>query len=459
MPNTETLAAAVAPVIAAIEANIPTVATGWYAVNLLKDSNEAEITIYDAIGEGGVSADRFVRDLKGIRASTINVRINTPGGSFFDGAAIYNALRAHPSRVVVHIDGVAASAGSFVAMSGDEVRMADNAFLMIHNSRAGVMGQSGELRRVAGMLDGVNDNIAAMYERKTGKSRDHWRNLMDAETWFTATEAKAEGLVDAVYTASKKTATVKAEFDFTVYNKIPDPVREMWGLTPPAAPVQPQVNLAPEDSPTLVEPPPAVPTETHVMAELATPTQAPPAQNPAAGNIGIPQGTYATVQEAIDNFKSIQGPQFFEQGRKKGAEEAVAAFRERITAIAEACPGKPEMALNAIRTGQSPDAVALAFNATQAAENKARTEADAKDMQIVRLEALLATGGHPGVAMAMGGADDAMPKREPKAQAEWEWDNQPVVRKTAKTKEIYVLARTAELDGTHRSFSRETANV
>jgi ATP-dependent protease ClpP protease subunit len=426
----------------------------WYAISN-KDSNEAEIRIYEDIGLFGISAKQFADDLEKISAQTIRVRLNTYGGEAFDGIAIYNALRAHPAEIIVQVDGIAASAGSIIAMSGDEIRMADNAFLMIHEANGGVFGEAGDMRKYADTLDKLNDSIASTYQMRAGKTRKYWRDKMAEESWFTAEEAKAEKLIDAI---DDRESAAKNRFDFRIYNQVqhvPDKVREIWGA--------PQNKNAPEVSPMVGEPPPAVLTETSQMAEaIATPTQAAPAQDPAAGNAAIPQGTFATVQEAIANFKSVQGPQFFEQGKRKGAEEAVQAYNLRIKEIAESCPGKPEMALNAILNGQSPDAVRLAFNATAEAERKALADAQAKEMRIVQLESLLAIGGHPGVAMALN--DSATPadevyRREPKAQAEWEWDNQPLVRKTASSKEIYVLARTAELNGTHRSFSREPANA
>jgi ATP-dependent Clp protease protease subunit len=459
MPTPEAIASAVA-------ATLPTFARGWYAVNLKKGTDEAEISIYDAIGAYGITAEAFIAELEAITAKTINLRINTPGGEVFDATAIYNALLAHPAEILVHIEGVAASAGSYIAMSGDEVRMADNAYLMMHNAHGGVMGEAEDMRKYADVLDKMNANIAVMYDRKSAKGVDHWRELMDAETWFTAEEAAAEGLVDVVYTAGKKTAPAKASFDFTIYNKIPEPVKNFWGIKQASKPNESISQPEGLEGPRIVASPPAAVSiqESIAMATDSTVSTA-PSEKPLVAEVTTPSGplgTFATVQEAIANFKSVQGPQFFEQGRKKGGEEAVHAYNERVKAIADACPGKPEMALNAILTGQSAEAVGLAYNATMKAEEKARVDAEAKDLTILRLEALLATGGHPGVGMGMAPAtgDDAHEyRREPKAQAEWEWENQPLVRKTARSKEVYILARTAELDGTHRSFSREPVNA
>jgi ATP-dependent protease ClpP protease subunit len=158
MPTPEAIATAVAPRSRR--------SARWYAINRKENTDEAEISIYDEIGAYGVNAEDFVRDLKAITASRINLRLNTPGGEVFDATAIYNALIEHPARIDVHIDGVAASAGSYIAMSGDEIRMADNAYMMIHNAQGGVVGEAEDMRKYAEVLDKMNDNIAGMYDRK-----------------------------------------------------------------------------------------------------------------------------------------------------------------------------------------------------------------------------------------------------------------------------------------------------
>jgi hypothetical protein len=165
------------------------------------------------------------------------------------------------------------------------------------------------------------------------------------------------------------------------------------------------------------------------------------------------QGDFSGFQ-----LRQITNQGWFDQGKKAGVEEATTQAREQLAEIMAVCPGKPQMALDAFLKGQGPESVRMAFEAEARAEARAKEIEKEKDLKIQRLEALLATGGHPGVAMQMAGITEDQPRREPKAQAEWEWEHQPSARKSASSKEIYVLARTAELDGTHRSFSRETVN-
>lgn len=162
-------------------------------------SEEADVFIYDQIAWFGVSADEFVKDLNKITAKTINLRINSPGGNVFDGVAIYNALRRHAAKVVTHIDGMAASIASVIALAGDEIRMADGAFLMIHNPFAAAIGDSTELRRIADLLDKVAEaSILSAYQRKTGVDKKQLQQWMDDETWFNADEAKEHGFVDVI---------------------------------------------------------------------------------------------------------------------------------------------------------------------------------------------------------------------------------------------------------------------
>ena len=165
----------------------------------------AEISIYDAIGSFDVNAKQFVDELKDINADTINLRINSPGGSVIDGNAMFNALQRHPAKVITHIDGLAASMASVIAMAGDEVHMADNALLMIHNPWTFSMGDADELRADADLLDKMSASILSSYGRSQYEA-DELKNLMDEETWFTAQEAFDAGFVDHISTGLRAAA-------------------------------------------------------------------------------------------------------------------------------------------------------------------------------------------------------------------------------------------------------------
>lgn len=158
----------------------------------------AEILIYDEIGYWGVTAKDFVEALSGVDASTINVRINSPGGDVFDGLAIYNALKAHPATINTFVDGWAASAASFIMLAGDTVSMAENSMAMIHKAWGVGIGNADDMLALNGVLNKIDGQIAGMYAAKTGKPADECLASMAAETWFTAAEAKDYGLIDAV---------------------------------------------------------------------------------------------------------------------------------------------------------------------------------------------------------------------------------------------------------------------
>jgi ATP-dependent Clp protease protease subunit len=181
-------------------------------------ADEANIMVYDEIGFFGVSAREFVPQLKDISARTIHLHVNSPGGDVMDGLAIANALREHSARVVTHIDALAASIASVIALAGDYVRMADNAFLMIHNPYMLAIGNATELRKGADLLDKIGGSIVNEYVKKSGASADEMKTLMDAETWFTAAEAKAQGLIDAIDNESDEPTNM---YDLSIYTKAP----------------------------------------------------------------------------------------------------------------------------------------------------------------------------------------------------------------------------------------------
>jgi len=177
----------------------------WYNMTAAEGETSAEISIYDAIGSFDVNAKQFVDELKDINAEVINLRINSPGGSVIDGNAMFNALQRHPAKVITHIDGLAASMASVIAMAGDEVHMADNALLMIHNPWTFSMGDADELRADADLLDKMSASILSSYGRSQYEV-DELKNLMDEETWFTAQEAFDAGFVDHISTGLRAAA-------------------------------------------------------------------------------------------------------------------------------------------------------------------------------------------------------------------------------------------------------------
>jgi ATP-dependent protease ClpP protease subunit len=181
-------------------------------------NNETTVTLYDEIGAFGAGSKEFLADLGKLSGQHIHLRINSPGGSVIEGTAIYNALRRHEGGLTVHIDAMAASMASVIAMAGQPVYMADNALLMIHNPWTVSMGESKDLRKEADLLDKLKVNLRNAYVRKTGINAEEIGAMMDAETWLDAVEAVALGFADAIEegVAAAATATpemLRARFD------------------------------------------------------------------------------------------------------------------------------------------------------------------------------------------------------------------------------------------------------
>lgn len=170
-----------------------------------------EVLIYGVIGLD-VDARQFASEVASIDADAFSVRINSPGGDLYDGLAMLNALRAHPAHVTTVVDGMAASAASFIAIGGgDTVIARKHSELMIHNASLAVQGNAAELSRKVDDLNRVSESMAQMYAEKAGSDIGMWREAMSAETWFTAEEALEAGLVDEVSDAREgKKAQVSA---------------------------------------------------------------------------------------------------------------------------------------------------------------------------------------------------------------------------------------------------------
>lgn len=166
------------------------------------DEDRAEMFIYGAIGDfwgdDDVTPSSFMRALRGITASTIDLHINSPGGYVFDGIAIHAALLNHAATVEVSIDGVAASAASFVAMAGDIISIEKPAKMMIHDAAALTIGNADDHRDSAALLDELSDTIAGIYADRAGGTVEQWRDAMKVETWYGSAEAVAAGLADRV---------------------------------------------------------------------------------------------------------------------------------------------------------------------------------------------------------------------------------------------------------------------
>lgn len=154
-----------------------------------------EMLIYDEISWWGISAADVAAALSGVTGD-LHVRVNSPGGDVFDGIAIYNMLVDYPGRVTVTVDGLAASAASFIAQAGDEIRMNRGAQMMIHDASGFCYGNASDMTAMASLLDMVSGTLAGIYAACTGTDAETWRAAMREETWYTAEAAVEAGLAD-----------------------------------------------------------------------------------------------------------------------------------------------------------------------------------------------------------------------------------------------------------------------
>jgi ATP-dependent protease ClpP protease subunit len=175
----------------------------WFRIENAADEM-AEVFIYDEITDPlwaefglGISAKSFADELHALKGKAITLHINSPGGSVFEGTAIYNLIRQHDAPVNVIVDGIAASIASVIAMAGTTVTMAPHSMLMIHEASGFTMGNAAVHEQQAAILNKLSDNIASVY-RERGDSRINWRQKMLDETWITAEEAVQWKLADRI---------------------------------------------------------------------------------------------------------------------------------------------------------------------------------------------------------------------------------------------------------------------
>jgi ATP-dependent Clp protease protease subunit len=189
------------------------------------DGGETTIYIYDTIVAdeetaqwwGGVSAEVLVPQIRAIKGGTVHLRINSPGGDVFAAQTICQAIRETGARVVAHVDGYAASAATVIAIAADEVEIAPGGFFMIHNAWTWAMGNAADLTATVTLLAKIDGSLAGQYAAKSGMAVDDVKAAMDAETWYSADEAVAAGLVDRIAAGSKANAT----WNMSAYAKAP----------------------------------------------------------------------------------------------------------------------------------------------------------------------------------------------------------------------------------------------
>lgn len=165
----------------------------WDRTIIAKDDGSVTINVYSTIGEfgdgAGMTAKIVSSILRGANGKPVTVNINSGGGDFFEGLAIHTLLSEYEGEVTVKVVGLAASAASVVAMAGDEIKIAESAFLMIHNAWTFAMGNKNDMKEVADMLSKFDESMAGLYAKKTGKDEKEIKKMMDAETWIQGSDS------------------------------------------------------------------------------------------------------------------------------------------------------------------------------------------------------------------------------------------------------------------------------
>ena len=188
--------------------------------------DSATIYLYDAIvGNdleadlfGGVGPEQFARTVAGVKAATLNLRVNSPGGSVFAARTMAQALKDFPGKVVAHVDGLAASAASFLIMAADEIVMAEGSFIMIHNAWSIALGNADGLRQEADLLDSIDNSLVKTYAKRTGMGKEEIMSMMNAETWLDSDEAVAKGFANSTVDSEIQNAK---HWDLSAYKNAP----------------------------------------------------------------------------------------------------------------------------------------------------------------------------------------------------------------------------------------------
>ncbi len=187
--------------------NLTELRAAWRAVNdvdpdassfRMEAAAEPRVYVHGMIGGYRLNAGTFVQAVHALTADIIHLHINSVGGFVWDAVSMYEALLEHPAKVVTHVDGIAASAASFLALAGDERRIGRAARMMIHDAQGITMGSPAQMRAAAELGDSISDDIAGLYAARAGGKPARWRAAMTRTTWYSSAQAVTAGLMHSV---------------------------------------------------------------------------------------------------------------------------------------------------------------------------------------------------------------------------------------------------------------------
>jgi len=408
---------------------------------------------------------------------SILLHIDSPGGTVAGTADLADDVRRANAEkpVYAHIDDLGASAAYWIASQARRITANPTGLvgsigtLLVLDDTSGMYAAKGikvhvistgqykgagvdgapvsseHLNAFQQEVDDLNEHFlhGVIVGRKGRMTPSQVRAVADGRVHIAA-KAKELGLIDEV-------ASLDAAMTYAAHeHEQPSATNESSQGTNSSEGDAEDTN-APEDS-LRSEPQPAESTkETPTMAD--TPNQVAPAQPPVAG-VTSNSGQGETVKAL--NEQAIQG--FIDQGRQLGRAEGRKEQLDRMRSLAAACPGKPQIAINAFLAGQNEDVVRMLNDVETRAESEARQKTSAMEVEIARLQAQIATGGHPGVSIAIAppsGSPTAMPDdMDPEAQARLEWDSDPILRAKNANKETWMRFRVQQLKGNVRTLVR-----
>lgn len=222
---------------------------GFFSAETTPSGDASTIYLYDMIVDtaleaewwGGIDPETFAKTLNSMTAPVIHLRVKSPGGSVFAARAMEQALREHKSQIIAHVDGLAASAASFLITGADEIEAAPGSFIMVHKAWTIAMGNADDLVSTAGLLNQVDASLVKTYAAHTGQKPEDIAAWMAAETWFEADKAAELGFIDRVSETGKdKAKTLASAWDLSAYQSAP----RQLAREPKQPPQQPQPDRA-----------------------------------------------------------------------------------------------------------------------------------------------------------------------------------------------------------------------
>lgn len=176
------------------------------------EAEKATVYIYGTIGadywapEDENRAKEFSQTLDELSPKPLDIRIDSTGGDVYEGFAIASAIMRYEGFTHAYVDGLAASAASYIALAADRVTMNDYAMIMIHNAWALTIGNRDDLRETADRLEAIDRTIAGIISARSVLELDEVMEAMCAETWYVGEDALEAGMADEVIVTEQRIA-------------------------------------------------------------------------------------------------------------------------------------------------------------------------------------------------------------------------------------------------------------